>query len=140
MADLHTYDPAKVVVTFNGLRLTGIQKVTVKRDEDAVMKHVSTDGTVTRAINRHRGGEVTVDIVQSSPTNDILSAFAQDDEDLALLTGVLQVEDLFGTTLEYAGHAWIKKTPDSNFEKEVQDRAWVFDCAELRRFVGGSVV
>src|SRR5690606_21818859 len=113
--------------------------IEITRDEDAVMKHTGNDGSTARSINRNRGGSITVTLQQTAPVNDVLSAYAAADESTGLLTGSILVKDLFGTTIAESGDAWIKKLPDAAFGKEIQGRAWVFDCGELVLNVGGSL-
>lgn len=140
---LKNYDPSKIVIAFKGIRLTGFAEgsfVSIARNEDGFTLHVGSDGMPTRAKNRNKSGTVTVTLVQSAPINDQLSAFALADELTGLATGDLIIKDLLGTTLAESAEAWIKKLPDSDFAKEVQSRAWVFECAVLNHNVGGAVL
>lgn len=135
-----TYDPTQIVVILGGAPMVGYADgtfVKVTRDEDAFKKYVGADGEVTRARNRNRGGTIEVTLSQSSPSNDILSSYANADEDGNMIIPAL-VQDLNGTTLEYAAQAWVKKPADSEYGKDVAGRAWVIDCASLDRQVGGS--
>lgn len=143
MAEVHTYDPVKIVFTFMGIRLTGFAEGTfleAQRDEDGVSKYTGTDGNVCRAINRNRGGSITGTFTQSASVNDILSGYINQDEETGLIVGPALVRDLFGTTIIESPYTWIKKHPNSVYAKEVQARQYVFDCAELIMFNGGSIV
>lgn len=142
MGSTVTYDPTQIVVIVGGAPMVGIADgtfVKVTRDEDSFKKYVGADGEVTRARNKNRGGTVEITLSQSSPSNDVLSAFAiageMGDGDIV----PVMVQDLAGSTLEFAGEAWVKKPADSEYGKDVAGRAWVIDCASLDRMVGGNL-
>jgi hypothetical protein len=37
-----------------------------------------------------------------------------------------------------ADRCWVKRMPDLAFEKEIGDRVWTFDCADIDMTVGGA--
>jgi hypothetical protein len=136
-----TYDPKAVVVTWNGITIQGYSDGThieSDRTEDAFAMKAGNDGEVVRTMNNNRTGRVTVRLLQSSITNDLLSAAAQQDEIFGDQVGPLQIEDLRGTTLETAQNAWLVRLPQSQWAKEAGEREWAFDCDFLDRFVGGQ--
>jgi hypothetical protein len=137
-----TYDPAQIVVTLGPYLLSGFAEgtfVKVSRDEDAFLKKTGVDGETARARNKNRGGKVELTLLQSSASNDTLSAIAQAGE----LTGTdvypLLIKDLLGTTLVMAPLAWPQKPADVEEGKEISDRAWTIDCASpMQMTVGGQ--
>ena len=136
-----TYDSCEVIVSVGGQPITGFaqgSKVTLERDEDAFTKYIGVDGEVSRSKNCNKAGTATITLAQTSPSNDLLSELAANDE--AANTGVvpLLVRDLNGTTLAAAPDAWVRKMPSTAFGKEIGDREWVLDCGRLNLFVGGS--
>lgn len=138
---MQTYDPAQVVFTFAGNLITGFAEgsfVEVSRDEDAFTKHVGSDGEVARTRNRNRAGSVKVTLMQTSESNDLLSAQAALDEAAGTGVGSLQVKDLGGTTLHDSPNAWIRKVANTTFAKEAGTREWVIDCDNLSMTVGGT--
>lgn len=137
-----TYDPAKVSVIFNGVPLHGFADgtfVRIERDEDMFTKVTGADGETSRAKSNNRGGFAAVILQQTSESNDHLAAFAEADEINNAGHGPLLVKDLNGTTLAFASSAWIKKKPNAEFGKEITDREWVIDCADLKYVPGGSL-
>ena len=140
---LRNYDPGRVVVTFNGVRLVGYQDgtfVSAERAEDGFTMQVGSGGDVTRTRNRNKTGTITLTLQQASPSNDVLSNFAELDEALGLSFGSIMIKDLQGTTLCEAADAWIKKFPTVEYAKESGPRVWMFDCAELFIYAGGQIV
>ena len=137
------YDPKKIVATFRGILIQGYADgtfVTAERKEDAFDTSVGAGGDVTRVRNNDRTGLVTLTLQSESLTNDLLSANLLIDEESGLGIGALMVKDLNGTTLISAESAWIKKFPVGEYADDGGSREWVIECADLRMFVGGSLV
>jgi hypothetical protein len=140
---IKTYDPTAVTVSFGALILSGFADgtfVTVSRSNDAFTKVSGADGTVSRAKSADRSGEVTVVLQSTSPSNLLLSAIALEDEVITSGVGVLPlvVKDAEGSSVYFAGSAWIRKTPDGEFSKEITDRTWIFDTGQLDMLAGGN--
>lgn len=137
---VRTYSPKKVSVSFAGQLLSGFSEgsfITAERDEDAFSKVVGNDGETTRQQNPNRSGSVNVNLKGSSSSNDVLSALASKDEIDGSGVAPLIVKDNNGTTL-VAGQAWIRKSAAVEYSREVGDRDWAFDVAEMTHFVGGN--
>ena len=131
---VYTYDSSRVVIDFDGNRITGTMEgtfVEADRSADAVMIHVGEDGQVTRSINRDRSGTVTITLQQTSPGNEVLASYAKDDERDGSGVGTLTVTDLLGNTVISSPYAWVQKLPTAGYAKEVSGRQWVLACSEL---------
>lgn len=139
---MRNYDPAKIVVTFRGVQLTGFAEgtfLTSSREEDGFTKEVGADGLTTRIQNRNRSGMVSLTLQGASPSNDVLTNYARTDELTGFGYGELLVKDLNGTTLIAASDAWIRKIPDVEYAKDSNGgREWIFDCETLDIVVGGN--
>lgn len=138
---VRTYNPKKVSVSFAGQLLSGFSEgsfIVGEREEDAFSKVVGNDGETTRQANPNRSGSVTVTLKGSSGSNDVLSALASKDEIDGSGVAPIIVKDNNGTTL-LAGTAWIRKSANVEYSREVGDREWAFDVAELTMFVGGNL-
>ena len=138
---VRTYDPKSVVITVGGVPMSGFADGTfleITRDDVAFTKVVGADGTTTRVKSNNTGGSMTITLKQSSPSNDVLSAFAQADE--LTNTGVVPilVKDLSGNSIYFSATGWIQKYPDSVFANEINNRAWVLDLADVDMFVGSN--
>lgn len=139
---IKTYAPDKVTVVFGGAILTGYAEdsfIKIEMSTEAFTMHVGGDGEVSRTRNVDRTGKVTVKLKQTSDSNDILSAFYT--ADITSLQGYLPVivKDNAGRTLAAGSSAWIQKLPDTEFGKEIGEREWILDVADLNYFVGGNV-
>lgn len=137
-----TYAAEKVVITIGGLILSGFVDgdfVTVKYDEDRYTKKAGADGEVGRSKNASRAGSFEVSLSGTSAANDKLSALFN----LTQIGGIdppipVAVADLSGRSLAAASNAWIKTVPDLVLGKDITDRKWLFDCADLVINIGGN--
>jgi hypothetical protein len=143
-----TYDPQSVQLVFKGIPFRGFADgtfISVERLTDTFGESVGAQGDVVRVRSRDRRGTVTATLQGTSPTNDLLSAIAIDDEepsaaDYAAGVGDLALKDLNGTTLAFAEHAWIVKLPNVDYATEHTPRQWVIRCAKLKLHVGGATL
>jgi hypothetical protein len=138
-----TYDPKKVVVSVGGVPISGYADgtfVNISRQNDAFTSVAGADGEVSRAKSNDKRGEMTLTLLQTSLSNDVLSGIAQLDEKSNLGVVPVIVKDISGLSTYFAGSAWIKKMPDSGFGKEIENREWVFELAEMEVFVGGVAI
>lgn len=136
-----TYDPKAVAVIFGGKIITGFGDgtfVVVERNEQTFNLKVGVDGEGTRAKSNNKSGKITLTLMQSSSSNDDLSAFAAADE--LSNTGVAPclIKDSNGTTVCAAATAWIQKPANVEDAKEVGTRTWVIESDEVDMFVGGN--
>lgn len=136
----HTYDPAKNNLSFAGQIITGVAPdtfITVERNEDSYTLVVGAGGEAARSQNRNRSGTVTVTLMATSQSNDILTAIALADEIAGTGVGPIFVKEVGGTTMAMGANAWIKKMPSIERAKEVGTVEWVFEVESLNMFVGG---
>ncbi len=138
---VRTYDPKKVLIIVGGVPMGGFadgEFVTVERTSDAFTKVTGADGITSRAKSNDRSGSMVLTLAQTSPSNQILSGFALADE--VANTGVVPVliKDASGSSVFVSGFGWVKKQPASAFAKEIGNRAWTLDLADLDVFTGGN--
>ena len=137
-----TYAPEKVVVTVGGVTVSGFADgdfITAAYDEDRYFKRVGSDGEVGRAKNASKAGTIEIVLSQTSGANDELNAIFG----LSALAGIdaavpVAVADLSGRSLVFASKAWLKTAPEMIMSKEIGDRTWVLDCADMVFSHGGN--
>lgn len=138
-----TFDPASVVVTIGGVPMSGYADGTfllIQRAVDAWSMVVGADGLTTRVKSNNRSGTMTLTLTQSSPSNDVLSGFANLDElSNAGIVPVL-VKDLSGNSVYFSATGWIQRYPDSEFSNIMSNREWVIALADIDIFVGSNGV
>jgi len=131
-----TYDPSRIAITFGPVRISGIADATfckVSRAESKYTTKAGADGETARSRNLNRIGTVEITLLQTSAANAELAALHLADEisDGGTPGLPLMVKDLEGNSLTVAFEAWIEKTPDEEYAKEVGERTWVFGTGNL---------
>lgn len=142
------YSLSAVPFIFGGAPATGYGeggafKISFKREKFTAEEGV--DGGVMRSYTGSKLAEVTLTLLQNSPYNDYLSAIGVADElasDLAQGgSGVLPflTVDGNGTTYAKSPTMWITKVPDLTRTNKNSDVEWVFNAANMKVFIGGSI-
>lgn len=138
---VNTYDPGKHFISFLGVPLTSFADgtyLTAERLSDQFTSVAGAGGEVARVRMRDKRGSFKLSLLASSVENAILSAIANKDESDASGSGVFNVVDGGGTTVINAPNTWIKKRPSGVLSKELPNREWEFECADLEIFLGGN--
>jgi hypothetical protein len=142
MATVRTYNPSKVTVIINGHEVTGYADgsfLTVSQVADGITTMVGADGELARAINTDTRVDITLTLLQTSPTNDFLtSIYAADAISCGGVIGPIEVADLCGTTMFAASNTWVTKLADIEFAKEITNRAWTLQAANPSMHIVGS--
>lgn len=136
-----TYNPADVSVIIAGIPIEGFADgtfITVARNNDSWNMQVGSDGEGVRAKSNDFGGTITLTLMQSSLSNDALSALAVLDETSGGGIGPMLVKDGSGRTICAAETGWIRKPADVEFAREATSREWVIETDILNIFAGGN--
>lgn len=136
-----TYNAGEMVIIFAGVPFEGFADgtfVTVARDNPSWNSVVGSSGEGARAKSNDKSGTVTCTLLQTSLTNDALSALAIADENGGNIAAPILVKDGSGRTVAEAETAWIEKPADAEFGREISNREWVFKTDHLEIFVGGN--
>ena len=132
-----TYDPKKVILLMGGVRLSGFADgtfVEVTRDEDSFTKKVGADGETARARSNNKGGSIKITLLQTSPSNAVLSAYLAADESTNEGVKPVTVKDLSQVNTFFSASGWIKKPADAKYSKEIETREWTIDVANLEMY------
>jgi hypothetical protein len=136
-----TYDPQKVVLTIGGAIMGGFADgtfITAQREGDSFTKVTGADGRTSRAKSSDKSGNVVLTLLQTSPSNDVLSAIIAADEISGAGVVPLICKDAGGTTILFSGTAWIRKPANVEFGKEITNREWTIDVADFSMIVGSN--
>lgn len=136
-----TYNPGAISVIVGAKILSGWSddaQVTIERDSDLWNDSVSADGDVVRGKNIDRRGKITLQLMQSSASNDDLTALALADELNGSGMFPVIVRDGSGTTVATSAQSWIMKNAATSFGRSIASREWTIRCADLIMYVGGN--
>lgn len=137
---VQTYDPKDVAVSIDGRLLTGFGEdmITAERENPQVDDLSGAQGDVARVMTNDKRGTVIITLLQTSPSNLILS-------DLANLDGVdgankvfpLMIKDNRGADIIQAEDAWVSQPPRTVYNKNVESREWTIRAGKLEMVLGG---
>ena len=136
------YDSAAVFVIVGGVPLVEFaegSKVLCIRNADAYTMQMGSDGFGTRSKSNDKSGRMTVRLKSSRPSNDVLTAFADADENIpggAVLP--FMCKDTNGTSQHTAASSWIVKRADADYDQESGEREWIFETDVLSHRVGSN--
>lgn len=136
-----TYSAKDVTIIFNGIPISGFADGTfmvAARDNPAFTSGSGADGEGWRAKSSDKTGTITLTLLQTSASNDLLSSLALLDESTGNGVGPFLAKDGSGRTLISAQTAWIEKQADSEFARDASDREWVLKTDSLSTLVGGN--
>ncbi len=143
MADGATIDPLSLHCIVGGHRVSGFAPgsfLSVVYDVDAFTRLIGVDGEGAWFKSANRAALVTITLIQSSQSNDVLSGFHI--ADLNTPNGLLipfSLREQNGTTLLVAPQARVIKLPDVTYSDSVESRAWSIGTTRLEGALGGVI-
>jgi hypothetical protein len=140
---LKTYDPNQVAVVFAGVPIKGYADgtfITVTHTSTVFETVAGADGEVVRTKVGDQRAQVTLSLLQSSDSNDVLSALLILDENApnGAGVGIFSMTDLSGRSLVVGAESWIVGWPEQTFDKTATQRDWVIEIANSQPLVGGN--
>ena len=140
---MKVYSAKACSMSFANIQLSGWADgdfVSIDNESDAYGDVVGTDGEVTRWESNDDRGNVILTLMQSSSTNDQLSALHQLDKLSVNGAGIgsFYFKDTNGTSAYSGEAAWIVKPPKADFGREAKPREWHIRVAKLKRVDGSN--
>jgi len=137
-----TFNLAQCQFIVNGLPIEGFGESDAAvwaPDEDLYTKVVGADGEVSRARTNNYSGSLTITLMSTSKSNDVMNA-------LMILTKLISAGDMAAILIQDLGSpdrffgqkCWLKREPDMSFGRDVTERTWTFDVARGDTTHGGS--
>ena len=138
-----TYDSSQVIITFGPHIITGYAEdtfISVEEMGDGITSVVGANGEKGRSMSQNRSLQITLTLLQTSKSNDALSAAADFDRASHGQGALpLAITDLTGRTLIADPGAWIVKKPNAEFGATIGNREWTIETSnEATYHVGGA--
>lgn len=132
---LTQYSPKDVVVSFNGINITGFDEtdmITITRNQDLVNETVGAQGDLQLTVVHDRTGQVDFTLLQNSNSNVALEAFLLG----TAITNKIIIAEIaivdMNTGASYLAHnAYLKSMPDYAFGSDNNSRTWSFGCEQI---------
>ncbi len=135
------YDPASVYVTIGGVDITGYADgtfISIVPNAEGFTRIVGADGEVAFAKSNDNTYNITLTLLQTSTSNTVLSGLLTADIEANGGAFPISITDLQGNSLFFSPVARSQQAPDTEYSKEVGERAWTIITAQATvNLVGG---
>lgn len=139
MSKVYTYSPSEVQLTFGGYTVTGWQSISITRSVDAFKPVRGIRGKHTRVRSIDTSCTITVTILQTSMSNDVLCRIH--DLDLEYGSGRIELllKDMGGTGVFSSAEAYVLGYPEVVYSGEFEYRQWRLFCQNTGNYtIGGN--
>lgn len=138
---IFTYAPDQIMIVIGGFPMYGLADGTflsIDRNEDAYSVVAGADGQVARVKSNNPTATMTLTLMQTSESNQILTNFALLDQASNSGTFPILIKDIEGTTLIFSSKAWVQKMPTTEFSKDISNREWTIALSDITYNIGGN--
>lgn len=134
--DILTYAPSTVTLVLCGYVLTGVVSVQLTWKSSPFTVKRGIRGQHTRIGTKDRQSTCTIEVLQTSITNDILSEILE--QDTRNYSGRLEfsVKDASGTSQWATTQCFLRAWPDASFSGGIETRKWDI---EILSFISGKI-
>lgn len=137
---IKTYDPGCVHVRVGVIPISGFASengITVSRNSDTFETVRGINGVVARRKSLDQSGVITLSLLQTSISNDVLSALSLVDEKLGSGIVPVVIIDSISKSVYVSAFAWVKKYVEAVYSGGLSVRQWQLECPELQMYTGG---
>jgi hypothetical protein len=116
----------------------GDDVIMLTRRNDGVTDKVGADGKMSIAISADRSGEITLKLMQTSPSNKVLNAIHNLQQGGPNTFSPIQVfaQDLSRQDMGVGQFGYLKKLPDISRGKEINPHDWVIVVERMDLLLG----
>jgi len=114
--------------------------IMVERGSDSYDLHVGIDNRASRIYKADKTAKITVNLAQTSVSNDILDQLQRNDANARNSSQLFSVivKDGSGRSVYHAQEAWVSKVANSQFGSGLNGREWIIQSANMDSFIGGN--
>lgn len=137
--EIETYSPSEIILQISEYQIAGFDKISVSRNspEFKIMKGIR--GINSRKRNRDSSCTITIDIIQTSIANDVLSEILNRDLQTNSARLTLSLTDGLGSSKIVSNDCFIEGYPEVVYSDDIQFRRWRLICLSTDIFnVGGN--
>lgn len=136
---VNTYSPSEVVFEIGGYQLSGWDTMAVVRRVQSFTPVAGIRGKNTRVPSRDTSATITISLIQTSPSNDVLSRIHQLDIERGTGRMTILLKDNSGRSVFSSDEAYITGYPEVTFSGDFEMRTWSIFCQKTQSFtVGGN--
>lgn len=133
-----TYSPKDVSLIISGYKVAGWDEISIVRNGGGFIPVQGIRGKHTRVTNPDTSANISLTIIQTSASNEVLSSIHG--QDLVNGTGrlVVTLKDLSGRSVFSSDEAYILTYPEAVFSGDFEYRAWSIRCQTTKSYVIGG--
>lgn len=133
-----TYSPSDVILSFGGYQISGWDNITVARRAQGFITVPGIRGKHTRVPSGDTSATITISLIQTSQSNDVLSEIHRLDLENGTARIALTLKDKSGNSVFSSDEAYIVGYPESVFSGGFEQRVWTLFCQTSKSFVVGG--
>lgn len=134
-----TYSPKDVQLIIAGYPITGWESISINRTAAGFQVVPGIRGKDTRSKNTKTSATISVPILMTSQSNDVLSYIHDLDLDQGTGRLVVTLKDNSGRSIFSSNEAYIRAYPEVVFSATAEYRAWEIYCQTTNSYtVGGN--
>lgn len=140
---INTFSPSDVALQIDGYTVSAWETIELKKDTESYNFIKGIRGKNSRVRNYNKSALLTISVLQTSETHDILSeihsldiAHGESTADCARLS--ITLKDRSGTTAFQSDDAYIVSYPSVKFSQDFELREWRIQCHTYNLFVVGG--
>lgn len=136
---VNTYSPKDVILSFGGYEIAGWDNITIARTSPSFVTVKGIRGKHTRVPTGDTSAYISLNILQTSPSNYVLSEVLNQDEINGTGRISLTLKDNSGNSVFSSDEAYITGYPEVVFSGGFEYRSWSLFCQKTDSFtVGGN--
>lgn len=131
------YSPKDVVCSWNGIAIEGFAPdsfLRLQRSSPLITPVVGAGGQVALTRNADKTGTIEIELMQTSPSNQMLSLIQAKQDAMELeedITSNFIIFDPSGSVLATGVNAWLQELPQVELGREQTTKTWIFGCEKL---------
>lgn len=135
---VQTYSPTDVKLIVGGYPIAGWESISISRTVAGFQTIQGIRGKDTRSRNTKSSAIITIPILMTSDSNDVLSYIHELDLEQGTGRIVLTLKDNSGRSLFTSNEAYIRSYPETVFSASAEYRSWEIYCQTTETFVVGG--
>lgn len=137
---INTFNPSSTTLLLSNHKVHGITEIAVKKNSTTFEIVKGIRGKNTRRRNRDSSCVISVSLIQTSTSNDVLSEIVALDKEQGTGQITLLLKDISGSTLIKSDNAFIEDYPEATFQENISMRTWNIYCLSTSEYViGGNI-
>lgn len=126
-----TYSPSDVKLVVAGYTLGGIMDISVVWSTPPFSMRRGIRGRNTRVYNRDLSATLTINVQQTSVTNDVLFQILRNDRREGVARLDLALSDNSGRSVLQTTEAYVSQYPDLSYSMGFNPRQWTFELLSI---------